>query len=46
MASAERAQKEALKANYDTKWKELERQGFKKPKDAEENAARLREARG
>ena len=45
MASPERAQKQELKKNYDTKWKELERQGFRRPRDREENARRLREAR-
>ena len=44
MASPERNQKEALKKNYDTKWASLEKRGYKKPKDATENARRLKEA--
>ena len=45
MANPERTQKQGLKANYDTKWTELERQGFKRPRNSEENAQRLRDAR-
>ena len=35
----------ARKEAYDAKWADLERRGFKKPKDEAERQKRLREAR-
>jgi len=45
MGNPEQAQKSGLKKNYETKWADLKRRGFKPPKDTAENTQRLREAR-